>query len=93
MGLTIRQLIKEQRRRVRSANPAERLAAVLLIPAELSRRLRLLSDSQVRRLLEHEVCSNMSLLAPEAPICEGSSTAASATAETESFQQDFSRRF
>ncbi len=68
--MTIRELMEEQRRRVRSGNPAERLAAVLLIPAELSRRLRLLSDFQVGRLLEHEVCPNMSLLAPEATVCE-----------------------
>lgn len=59
----------EQRRRIRSSNPAERFAAALLIPAELSRRLRLLSDFQIATLLEHEVCPNMSLLAPEAPIC------------------------
>jgi hypothetical protein len=61
--------MEEQRRRVRSSDPVERFAAVLLIPAELSRRLRLLSDFQIATLLEHEVCPNMSLLAPEAPIC------------------------
>ncbi|MGA8212639.1 MAG: hypothetical protein WB799_03535 [Candidatus Sulfotelmatobacter sp.] len=61
--------MEEQRRRVRSSNPAERFAAALLLPAELSRRLRLLSDFQIAALLEHEVCPNMSLLAPEAPIC------------------------
>ena len=46
--------MQEQRRRVRSDNPAERLAAALLIPAELSRRLRLLSDSQLGQLLDEE---------------------------------------
>jgi len=35
--------MEAQRKRVRSCNPAERLAAALLIPAELSRRLRLLA--------------------------------------------------
>ena len=38
--MTIRELMEEQRKRVRSRNPAERLAAALLIPAELSKRLR-----------------------------------------------------
>ena len=61
--------MKAQRKRVRSCNPAERLAAALLIPAELSRRLRLLADFQVGRLLDDEVCPNMSLLAPEATVC------------------------
>jgi hypothetical protein len=61
--------MEEQRRRVRSSSPAERLAAALLIPAELSRRLRPLTECQVARLLDEEVCSNMNLLAPEAAIC------------------------
>jgi hypothetical protein len=61
--------MEEQRKRVRSGNPAERLAAALLIPAELSRRLRLLSDSQLGQLLDEEVCANVNLLAPEATIC------------------------
>ena len=54
---------------VRSRNPAERLAAALLIPAELSRRLRLLGNSEIAQLLENEVCQNMSILAPEATVC------------------------
>jgi len=61
--------MQEQRKRVLSNNPVERLAAALLIPAELSRRLRLLSDSQIGRLLDEEVCPNLSLLAPEATVC------------------------
>lgn len=65
----IRELMKEQRKRVRSGNPAERLAAALLIPAELSRRLRLLDDSEIAQLLDEEVCGNMSILAPEATVC------------------------
>jgi hypothetical protein len=67
--LTIRELIEEQRKRGRSRNPAERLAAALLIPAELSRRLRLLDNSQIAQLLDDEVCANMSILAPEATVC------------------------
>lgn len=67
--MTIGQLIAEQRRRARSGNPAERFAAALLISAELSRRLRLLADFQVGRLLDDEVCPNMSLLGPEATVC------------------------
>jgi len=61
--------MEEQRRRVRSSNPAERLAAALLFPAELSRCLRLLSDSQLGQLLEDEVWSCLNLLAPESTIC------------------------
>ena len=67
--MTIRELMEEQRKRVRSRNPAERLAAALLIPAELSRRLRLLSDSEIAQLLDEEVCGHMSILAPEATVC------------------------
>ena len=67
--MTIRELMEEQRRRVCSGNPTERLAAALLIPAELSRRLRLLSDPQLGQLLEDEVWSYLNLLAPESTIC------------------------
>jgi len=67
--MTIRELMEEQRRRVRSSDPAERFAAALLLPAELAKRLRTVSSFHLGELLEHEVCSNMSLLAPEAPIC------------------------
>jgi hypothetical protein len=48
--------MEEQRKRVRSGNPAERLAAALLIPAELSRRLRQLRNSEIAQLLDDEVC-------------------------------------
>jgi hypothetical protein len=68
-SLTIQELIEEQRRRLRSANPAERLAAVLLIPSVLAKRLRLLRDPQLAQLLEDEVWSRMNLLAPESTIC------------------------
>jgi hypothetical protein len=69
VSLTIQELIEEQRRRLRSANPAERLAAVLLIPSVLAKRLRLLRDPQLAQLLEDEVWSRMNLLAPESTIC------------------------
>jgi hypothetical protein len=61
--------MEEQRKRVRSCNPAERLAAALLIPAELSRRLRLLGNPEIAQLLDEEVCGNLSILAPEATVC------------------------
>jgi hypothetical protein len=67
--VTIRELIAEQRRRLRSANPAERFAAALLIPGVLAKRLRLLRDPQLAQLLEDEVWSRMNLLAPESTIC------------------------
>ena len=67
--MTIRELMEEQRKRVRSCDPAERLAAVLLISAELSRRLRLLGDSEIAQLLEDEVAHKMSILAPEVTVC------------------------
>ena len=67
--MTIRELIEEQRTRVRSSNPAERFAAALLFPGVLAERIRELSDFQIGQLLEDEVCPNLSLLAPDATIC------------------------
>ena len=67
--MTIQELIEEQRRRVCSSDPAERFAAALLIPGELSKRLRLFSSFRLGELLEHEVCSNLNLLAPELTVC------------------------
>ncbi len=67
--MTIRELMEEQRKRVCSCDPAERLPAALLIPAELSRRLRLLGDSEIAQLLDEEVCGNISILAPEVTVC------------------------
>jgi hypothetical protein len=61
--------MEEQRKRVRSRDPAARLAAALMIPAELSRRLRLLSNSEIAQLLDEEVCGNISILTPEATVC------------------------
>jgi len=68
-AVTIRELMDEQRRRVRSGNPAERFAAALLIPAEIARRLRMLGNYEIAQLLDVEVCANLSLLAPEATVC------------------------
>jgi hypothetical protein len=69
LSLTIQQLIEEQRRRLRSNNPAERLAAAMLIPGVLATSLGQLDDCQIGQLLEDEVWSNLNLLAPEATIC------------------------
>jgi len=59
----------EQRERIRSCDPAERLAAALLISGELSRRLRLLGNAEIAQLLDDEVCANLSILAPEVTVC------------------------
>jgi hypothetical protein len=67
--LTIRELIEEQRRLLGSSNPAERLAAALLIPAALAKRLNILGDRHVGQLLEDEVWSQLNLLGPEPTIC------------------------
>jgi hypothetical protein len=61
--------MQEQRTRVRSSNLAERFAAALLIPGVLAERLRELNDVHLGQLLEHEVCSNLSVLAPELAVC------------------------
>ena len=52
-----------------SGNPVERLAAALLIPGELTKRLRYLRDFEIGQLLEDEVWSNLNLAAPEATVC------------------------
>ena len=67
--LTIRELIEEQRLRMRSLNPAERLAAALLIPRASAKLLRELRDFDLGELLDDEVCSRLSILAPELTIC------------------------
>jgi hypothetical protein len=67
--MTIRELMEEQRRQVRSSDPVERFAAALLFPAELAKRLRTVSTFRLGELLEHEVCSNLNLLAPELTVC------------------------
>jgi hypothetical protein len=65
----IRELMAEQRTQARSGNVAERFAAALVIPGVLAGRLRQLSDFRLGWLLEHEVCSNLSVLAPELTVC------------------------
>ena len=67
--MTIRELMEEQRKRVCSSNLAERFAAALLIPGVLAERLRELNDVHLGQVLEHEVCSNLSVLAPELTAC------------------------
>src|SRR4029077_14097419 len=67
--LGIRELMAEQRTRARSGNVAERFAAALVIPGVLAGRLRQLGDFNLGWLLEHEVCSNLSVLAPELTVC------------------------
>jgi hypothetical protein len=81
--LTIRELIAEQRRRMRSSKPAERLAAALLIPGVLAERLRELSDFNLGQLLDREVCSNLSLFAPELTVCMEAADRLCNTARTE----------
>ena len=61
--------MQEQRARVRSGDLAERFAAALLIPGVLAERLRDLNDVHLGQVLEHEVCSNLSVLAPELTVC------------------------
>src|ERR1700687_5227348 len=61
--------MEEQRKRVRSGALTERFAAALLIPGVLAERLRELNDVHFGRVLEHEVCSNLSVLAPELTVC------------------------
>ena len=67
--MTIRELIEEQRRCMRSPNPAERFAAALLIPGELLKHLRPLRNFDIGQLLEDEVLPNLNILAPELTIC------------------------
>ncbi len=67
--MNIRELIEEQRRRLRSGNPVERFAAAVLIPAVLADRLAGLADRQVGQLLLDQVWPGLSPLAPESTIC------------------------
>jgi hypothetical protein len=67
--LTIRELMEEQRKLLRSSVPAERFAAALLIPGLLRERLRELNDFQLGQVLDREVCSSLSVLAPELTVC------------------------
>ena len=67
--MTIRELIDEQRRCMRSPNPVERFASALLIPGELLTQLRQLRDFDLGQILDDEVCSRLNILAPELTIC------------------------
>ena len=55
--LTIPELMEEHRARMRSSVPAERFAAALLLSGVLAGRLRELSDLELGRFLDREVCS------------------------------------
>ena len=61
--------MQEQRERLKSSNLAERFAAALVVPSVLGERLRELSDFHLGRVLDREVCSNLSVLAPELTVC------------------------
>ena len=61
--------MQEQRERFKSSNLAERFAAALVVPGVLRQRLRELSDFHLARVLDREVCSNLSVLAPELTVC------------------------
>jgi hypothetical protein len=67
--LTIPELMEEQRARVRSSVPAERFAAALLLSGVLAGRLRELGDLELGQVLDREVCSSLSVLAPELTVC------------------------
>jgi hypothetical protein len=72
--VTILELIEEQRRRMNSANPAERLAAVLLIRGELTKRLDTLNDHEISQLLDDEVGAKLNLFGPESTVCDAAVT-------------------
>jgi hypothetical protein len=61
--------MEEQRARVRCSDVAERFAAALLLSGVLAERLRELSDFRLGQVLDREVCSNLSVLAPELTVC------------------------
>jgi hypothetical protein len=67
--LTIPELMEEQRKLVRSSVAVERFAAALLMPGVLGERLRELDDFELGQVLDREVCSNLSVLAPELTVC------------------------
>jgi hypothetical protein len=72
--LTIRELIEEQRRRLLSANPAERLAAALLIPSELTKRLSKLDDREIGDLLDEQIGAKLNIVGPESTVCDAAVT-------------------
>jgi len=52
-----------------SSNPLERLAAALLIPSVLQKRLAKLNDREIGLLLDDQVGVRLNVLAPESTIC------------------------
>ena len=72
--MTIRELTEELRRRMNSANPSERLAAALLIPGELTKRLDMLDDHEIGQLLDDEVGARLNVFAPESTVCDAAVT-------------------
>ena len=54
---------------MRSSVPAERFAAALLLSGVLAGRLRELGDLELGQVLDREVCSSLSVLAPELTVC------------------------
>lgn len=61
--------MEDQRARVRSSVPAKRFAAALLLSGVLAGRLRELGDLELGQVLDREVCSSLSVLAPELTVC------------------------
>jgi hypothetical protein len=61
--------MQEQRERLKSSNLAERFAAALVVPGMLRERLRELNEFHLGQVLDREVCSNLSVLAPELTVC------------------------
>jgi hypothetical protein len=66
--------MEAQRRRMNFANPAERLAAALLIRGELTKRLDKLDDHEIGQLLDDEVAAKLNLFAPESTVCDAAVT-------------------
>jgi len=66
--------MEEQRRRVNSSNPVERLAAALLIRGELTKRLDNLDDDEIGQLLDDEVGAKLNLFGPESTVCDAAVT-------------------
>ena len=88
--MTIPELMEEQRARVRSSVLAERFAAALLLSGALAGRLRDLGDSELGQVLDREVCSNLSLLAPELTVCMEAADRLCRDREDEPFQRRLS---
>ncbi len=54
---------------MRSSDLAKRFAAALLLSGVLAGRLRELGDLELGQVLDREVCSSLSVLAPELTVC------------------------